>query len=146
MALEPLAGKLAQALFAFGLLVASIFSATILPIATAFYVCEAFGFEAGIDKKWKEAPEFYFLYTLIILLAVVIILMPNAPLIGISIWSQVLNGMLLPVVLICMMLLVNNKKIMGEYVNKRLNNIIGWSAVVVLIALSLSLLVFPLFT
>lgn len=146
MALEPLAGKLAQFLFAFGLFIASIFSATILPIATAFYVCEAFGFEAGIDKKWKQAPEFYFLYTLIIILAVIIILMPNAPLIGISIWSQVLNGMLLPVVLICMMLLVNNKKIMGEHVNKRLGNIIGWGAVVVLIALSLTLLVMPLFT
>jgi Mn2+/Fe2+ NRAMP family transporter len=146
LALQPLAGKLAQSLFAFGLFIASIFSATILPIATAFYVCEAFGFEAGIDKKWKEAPEFYFLYTLIILLAVIIILMPNAPLIGISIWSQVLNGMLLPVVLICMMLIVNKKKIMGKYVNKRMNNIIGWSAVVVLIALSMMLLIFPLFT
>lgn len=146
MALEPLAGKLAQVLFAFGLFIASIFSATILPIATAFYVCEAFGFEAGIDKKWKEAPEFYFLYTLIIVLAVIIILMPNAPLIGISLWSQVLNGMLLPVVLVCMMLLVNNKKIMGEHVNKRLGNVIGWGAVFVLIALSLMLLVMPLFT
>lgn len=146
MALEPLAGKLAQSLFAFGLFIASIFSATILPIATAFYVCEAFGFEAGIDKKWKEAPEFYFLYTLIIVLAVIIILMPNAPLIGISLWSQVLNGMLLPVVLICMMLLVNNKKIMGEHVNKRLGNVIGWGAVVVLISLSLMLLIMPLFT
>ncbi|MCX6283713.1 MAG: Nramp family divalent metal transporter [Bacteroidetes bacterium] len=146
MALEPLAGKLAQSLFAFGLFIASIFSATILPIATAFYVCEAFGFEAGIDKKWKEAPEFYFLYTLIIVLAVIIILMPNAPLIGITIWSQILNGMLLPVVLICMMLLVNNKKIMGEHVNKRLGNVIGWGAVVVLIALSLMLLVMPLFS
>jgi len=146
MALEPLAGKLAQFLFAFGLFIASIFSATILPIATAFYVCEAFGFEAGIDKKWKQAPEFYFLYTLIIILAVIIILMPNAPLIGISIWSQVLNGMLLPVVLICMMLLVNNKKIMGEHVNKRVGNLIGWGAVVVLIALSMTLLIMPLFT
>ena len=146
MALEPLAGALSSHVFAFGLFIASIFSATILPIATAFYVCEAFGFEAGIDKKWKEAPEFYFLYTLIIILAGIIILMPNAPLIGISIWSQVLNGMLLPVVLICMMLLVNNKKIMGEHVNKKLGNLIGWGAVAVLIALSLTLLVMPLFT
>ena len=145
MALEPLAGKLSHILFAFGLYVASIFSATILPIATSFYVCEAFGFEAGIDKKWKEAPEFYFLYTLIITIAVIIILMPNAPLIGISIYSQVLNGIFLPVVLVCMMLLVNNKKIMGEHVNGLWNNIIGWGAVGILIALSLTLLVMPLF-
>ena len=146
MALEPLAGKLSQSLFAFGLYVASIFSATILPIATSFYICEAFGFEAGIDKKWKEAPEFYFLYTMIIMIAVFIILMPNAPLIGISIWSQVLNGIFLPVVLVCMMLLVNNKKIMGEHVNKPLNNVIGWGAVGVLILLSLMLLIMPLFS
>jgi len=146
MALEPLAGTLSHMLFAFGLYVASIFSATILPIATSFYVCEAFGFEAGIDKKWKEAPEFYFLYTLIITIGVIIILMPNAPLISISLGSQVLNGIFLPVVLVCMMLLVNNKKIMGEHVNKPWNNVIGWGAVGVLIALSLSLLIMPLFT
>ena len=79
MALEPLAGALSSHVFAFGLFIASIFSATILPLATAFYVCEAFGFEAGIDKKWEEAPEFYVLYTSIIILGVVIILIPNAP-------------------------------------------------------------------
>ncbi len=146
MALEPLAGKLSHMLFAFGLYIASIFSATILPIATSFYVCEAFGFEAGIDKKWKEAPEFYFLYTMIITIGTIIILMPNAPLIGISIWSQVLNGIFLPVVLVCMMLLVNNKKIMGEHVNKPWNNVIGWGADAILILLSLMLLVMPLFT
>jgi len=113
LALKPLAGELSSQLFAFGLFVASIFSATILPLATAFYVCEAFGFEAGIDKKWDEAKEFYILYTGILIFSVLIILIPNAPLIAISLWSQVINGMLLPVVLICMILLVNNKKIMG---------------------------------
>jgi len=144
MALKPLAGAFASQVFAFGLFVASIFSATILPLATAFYVCEAFGFEAGIDKKWEEAPEFYVLYTSILIISVLIILIPNAPLITISLWSQVLNGILLPVVLICMILLVNDKKIMGQYVNKPLNNIIGWVAVVVLIALSGVLLVLPI--
>ncbi len=144
MALKPLAGALASQVFAFGLFVAAIFSATILPLATAFYVCEAFGFEAGIDKKWDEAREFYILYTGILILAVLIILWPNAPLIQISLWSQVINGILLPVVLICMMLLVNNKKIMGEYVNKSLQNIIGWGAVTVLIGLSITLLILPL--
>ena len=145
LALKPLAGSLASVVFSFGLFIASIFSATILPIATAFYVCEAFGFEAGVDKKWEEAPEFYFLYTGILIIAAGIILLPNAPLIAISIWSQVLNGLLLPVVLICMILLVNDKKIMGEYVNKPMNNIIGWTAVIVLIGLSAMLFIMPFF-
>lgn len=144
LALKPLAGELASQVFAFGLFIASIFSATILPLATAFYVCEAFGFEAGIDKKWDEAPEFYVLYTGILVLSAGIILLPNAPLILISLWSQVINGILLPVVLVCMMLLVNKKKIMGQYVNKPVNNIIGWGATAVLIGLSITLLVMPL--
>ena len=135
-----------QNVFAFGLFVASVFSATILPLATAFYVCEAFGFEAGIDKKWDEAREFYVLYTFILIFSAAIILIPGAPLIQISLWSQVLNGLLLPVVLICMILLVNNKKIMGKYVNKPINNIIGWSAVIVLVGLSITLLLMPLFS
>jgi NRAMP (natural resistance-associated macrophage protein)-like metal ion transporter len=145
LALKPLAGALASQAFAFGLFIASIFSATILPLATAFYVCEAFGFEAGIDKKWNEAKEFYILYTGILVIGAAIILIPNAPLILISLWTQVINGMLLPVVLICMILLVNNKKIMGKYVNKPINNIIGWSAVFILIALSLIMILLPLF-
>ncbi len=146
LALKPLAGAFASQVFAFGLFIASIFSATILPLATAFYVCEAFGFEAGIDKKWNEAKEFYILYTGILIVGAAIILIPNAPLISISLWSQVINGMLLPVVLVCMMLLVNNKKIMGKYVNKPFNNLIGWSAVIVMIALSLAFLVVPFFS
>jgi Mn2+/Fe2+ NRAMP family transporter len=145
LALKPLAGALASQAFAFGLFIASIFSATILPLATAFYVCEAFGFEAGINKKWDEAKEFYVLYTSILVIGAAIILIPNAPLIIISLWSQVVNGMLLPVVLICMILLVNNKKIMGQYVNKPVNNIIGWSAVVILVGLSAVMLLMPLF-
>jgi Mn2+/Fe2+ NRAMP family transporter len=145
LALKPMAGVLASEVFAFGLFVASVFSATILPLATAFYVCEAFGFEAGIDKKWDEAREFYVLYTFILALAMVIILIPNAPLIFISLWSQVINGLMLPVVLVCMILLVNNKKIMGRYVNKPLNNMIGWSTIIILIGLSFTLLILPLF-
>ena len=145
LALKPLAGTLASAVFSFGLFVASIFSVTILPLATAFYVCEAFGFEAGIDKKWEEAPEFYVLYTSILAISALIILLPNAPLIAISLWSQVINGILLPVVLICMILLVNNKRIMGEYTNKPVNNIIAWSAIVVLVGLSVTLIIIPFF-
>lgn len=141
MALKPFAGAFASQIFAFGLFIASVFSATILPIATAFYVCEAFGFEAGIDKKMKEAPQFYGLFTAILIISVGIILIPNAPLIAITLWSQVLNGVLLPVVLLCMILLVNKKEIMGEYVNKPLNNLIGWATVVILIGLTIALLI-----
>jgi NRAMP (natural resistance-associated macrophage protein)-like metal ion transporter len=140
MALKPLAGALAGQLFAFGLFVASIFSAAILPLATAYYVCEAFGFEAGIDKKFSEAPQFYFLFTVIILIGAGIILIPGAPLIAITIWTQVINAILLPVVLICMMVIINNKEIMEDYTNNRLQNLIGWSTTAILIVLSAFLL------
>ncbi|MGD0338216.1 MAG: Nramp family divalent metal transporter [Bacteroidota bacterium] len=140
MALRPLAGAIASQVFAFGLFVASVFSATILPLATAFYVCEAFGFEAGIDKKFNEAPQFYTLFTSIILIGVVIILIPNAPLITITIWTQVLNAILLPIVLICMMIIVNKVEIMEEYTNNRVQNFIGWATSIILILLSAILL------
>jgi len=143
--LKPIAGDLASITFAFGLFIASIFSATILPVATAFYVCEAFGFEAGIDKKWKEAPQFYWLFTSIIIIGAAIILIPNAPLIAITLWSQVANGVLLPVVLVCMILLVNNKDVMGEYINKTWQNVVGWVTIVILIGLSATLLLSSFF-
>lgn len=140
MSLKPFAGALASQVFALGLFVASIFSAAILPLATAFYVCEAFGFEAGIDKRFDEAPQFYWLFTLIIIIGVVIILVPNAPLISITIWTQVLNAILLPIVLICMMIIVNKQEIMANYRNNRLQNIIGWSTSIILVLLSAVLL------
>ncbi|EKQ57667.1 MULTISPECIES: Nramp family divalent metal transporter [Clostridium] len=146
LALKPLAGAFASQIFAFGLFIASIFSATILPLATAFYICEAFGFEAGIDKKLKEAPEFFTLFTIIIVVGIAIILIPGAPLIEITLGSQVINGILLPVVLICMMLMVNNKEIMGEYVNNKIKNAIGWGTIIVLIALTAILTFEPLIT
>jgi len=143
-ALIPFAGKFASYLFGFGLFIASVFSATILPLATAFYVCEAFGFEAGINKKFSEAPRFYGLLAFIMIVAVIIILIPGAPLITITLWSQIINAILLPVVLISMIMLVNNKKIMGEHVNNRFQNIIGLSTVVILIGLTILLVVSPL--
>jgi Mn2+/Fe2+ NRAMP family transporter len=139
MALKPMAGSLAAYIFAAGLFVAAIFSATILPVATAFYVCEAFGFEAGIDKTPTQAPQFYALFTAILVVGAGIILIPNAPLIKISIWSQIINGILLPVVLVCMMVLINNKEIMGKYVNGRVYNVVGWGTSIVLCLLSLYL-------
>ncbi|MCX5796242.1 MAG: Nramp family divalent metal transporter [Elusimicrobia bacterium] len=143
MSLKPFAGPFASELFAFGLFVASVFSATILPLATAFYVCEAFGFEAGINKKIHEAPQFYALFTFIMAVAVGIILLPHAPLIAITIWTQVLNAMLLPVVLISMILMVNSPKIMGEHVNNRFQNWVGWITTVILLGLTVMLLIQP---
>jgi Mn2+/Fe2+ NRAMP family transporter len=142
MSLKPLAGEFAGQVFAFGLFVASIFSAAILPLATSFYICQGFGFEAGIDKKLKEAPQFYTLFTSIIIIAVGIILIPNAPLIAITIWTQVINAMLLPVVLISMILMVNNKRIMGAYTNNKFQNAVGWSTTIVLFVLT-AMLVIP---
>ena len=144
VSLKPFAGIFASELFAFGLFVASVFSAAILPLATAFYVCEAFGFEAGIDKKLDEAPQFYALFTSIIAISLIIILFPHAPLIAITIWTQIINAMLLPVVLISMILMVNNKAIMGEYINNKFQNWVGWTTVVVLIMLTIMLVIAPI--
>jgi len=141
LSLKPFAGAFAAQLFAFGLFIASVFSAAILPLATAFYVCEAFGFEAGINKRIREAPQFYLLFGSIMLIAMLIILIPGAPLIGITIWSQVLNAMMLPVVLISMIKMVNNRKIMGSHVNNTFQNAVGWTSTFVLLALTAILLV-----
>ena len=140
-ALAPLAGAFASQVFAFGLFIASVFASVILPVATAFFVCEAFGFEAGIDKKWSEAPQFYWLYTAIIAISAGIILIPNAPLIQISLWSQRINGILLPVVLVCMVIIINKKEVMGKYVNKPISNIISWATIVILLGLTVTLVV-----
>lgn len=126
LALEPLAGKYYSILFAFGLLNASVFSASILPLATSYSVCEAFGFESGIDRKFNEAPIFYWLYTLLIAIGAGAILLPNVNPLMILFYSQVVNGMLLPFILIYMLKLVNNKRIMGDYVNSKTFNTIAW--------------------
>ena len=141
LALAPLAGPWASWLFALGLLNASLFSASILPLATAYVICEAFGIEAGVDKSWREAPVFYWLYTLIIAIGAGVILIQNMPLILVMFWSQVVNGVLLPFVLIFMLLLINNVDIMGNYVNTRTYNIISWVTVVVMIVLTLMMIV-----
>jgi len=145
LALGPLAGKWAQWLFALGLLNASLFSASILPLATSYYVCEAFGFEAGVNRSWKEAPVFYWLFTLLIVIGAAVILIPNMPLILVMFWSQVVNGVLLPFVLIFMLILINNKDLMGAYVNNRTFNIISWVTVVIMIGLTLMMVVTSFF-
>ena len=144
LALKPFAGGFASQLFAFGLFVASVFSATILPLATSFFVCEAFGFEAGINKRIREAPQFYALFGLIMVVSVIVILIPGAPLIKITIWTQVLNAVLLPVVLLSMIRMINNKKIMGTHVNNVFQNAVGWSTTLILIGLTLLLVFSPL--
>jgi Mn2+/Fe2+ NRAMP family transporter len=145
LSLKPLAGDFASLVFAFGLFVASVFAATVLPVASSFYICQAFGFEAGLDKKFREAPQFYTLYTFMLVFSMGIILIPEAPLIQITLWSQVMNGVLLPVVLVSMMLLINKKEIMGDHTNNLAQNIVGWSTVTVLVGLSISLLVLRFF-
>ncbi len=145
-ALAPLAGEYASWLFAFGLLNASLFAASILPISTAYTICEAFGWESSLNRKFLEAPQFYGLYSLMVFLGAGIILLPDMPLITIMYYSQVINGAILPVILIFMLLLVNDRKIMGEYTNSLAMNIISWLTVAILTILSLTMLVFALFT
>ena len=144
-ALGPLAGQYASYLFAFGLINASLFSASVLPLATSYYVCEALGFEAGVDRTIRQAPVFYGLYATLIVGACVIVLLPHAPLLSILFLSQVANGVLLPFILIFMLLLVNKKRLMGAYTNSRTFNTIAWIAVAVMIVLTLALVVTQIF-
>lgn len=137
MALRPLAGRAAEALFAFGLCNASLFSACILPLATAYYVCEGLGFEAGINKRPREAPVFYSLYTgLIVFGALAVMVLSQERQIPVILLSQVINGILLPFVLIFMLRLVNRKDLMGDYRNSRLFNAIAWASCIVMIGLT----------
>ena len=140
-ALVPLAGQYASLLFAFGFLNASLFAASILPLSTAYYVCESLGFEAGVSKGFREAPVFHGLYLGLIILAVIIIMIPSVPLLTILYLSQVANGLLLPFVLILMLLIINDKRVMGEYVNSRLFNLIALATIVIVMGLSLGLVV-----
>jgi len=140
-AMRPLAGNYAFLLFAFGLFNASLFAASILPLSTAYTVCEGLGVESGVDKTFKEAPFFYWLYTLLIAGgAVSVLLLPDSQLINVAILSQVLNGALLPVVIILMLVLINRKDLMGKYVNSRLWNGVAWATSVIVIGLTLVML------
>jgi len=138
LALKPMAGKYCSGLFAFGLLNASLFAASILPLSTAYTICEAFGWESSLNRKFLEAPQFYGLYSIMIIMGAGIILLPNVPLIPIMYYSQVINGLLLPFILIIMLLLINDRKIMGKYTNSHFMNYISWATVAVLILLSLA--------
>ena len=137
LALKPLAGNYAYLIFAVSLANAALLGAIIVPLATAYYICEAMGWERGVNKTFKEAPQFMWIYTFMIVSAALLVLIPSAPLVFLMVTSAVLNGLLLPFVLIYALSLVNNKKIMGEYVNPRSYNVISWGTVAVLIGLAI---------
>jgi len=140
-ALRPLAGEYASFLFAFGLLNASLFAASILPLSTAYSVCESFGWETGVDKNFIEAPQFYILYSLLIFIGAGVILLPDMPLIPIMWLSQLINGMVLPFVLLAMILIVNDARIMGEHVNSRLSNVLTIGCIAGVSLLSVALVI-----
>ncbi len=132
-------GDYAFLLFAAGLFNASLFAACIQPLSTAYTVCEGLGFESGVNRRFQEAPIFYWLFTLLIVIGAGVVLLPGLPLIQVILFSQVINGVLLPFVLIFMILLVNKKKLMGEWTNTRAYNVVGWLAVAILIGMTLAL-------
>jgi NRAMP (natural resistance-associated macrophage protein)-like metal ion transporter len=138
-ALRPLAGDFAYILFAVGLVNASILSAAILPLATAYNICEGLGAESGVNKRFSEAPIFYWLYTFLIVGGAGVVLIPHLPLLKVILFSQVANGVLLPFLLIFMLLLVNRKELMGEYRNSQLANIIAWGTCVVIMILTVAM-------
>jgi Mn2+/Fe2+ NRAMP family transporter len=146
LALRPLAGHAAGILFAFGLVNASLFAACILPLSTAYYVCEGLGLESGVDKRFQEAPAFYWLYTaLIVLGALIVVVLSEARQVPIILMSQVANGILLPCVLIFMLRLSNRADLMGDYRNSRAFNVIAWTTSIVMIALTALLIVSAFF-
>jgi len=144
-ALVPFAGKFAAILFAVGLVNASLLSAAILPLATSYNICEGLGFESGIDKRFSEAPIFYWLYTLLILGGAAFVLIPHLPLLKFILFSQVANGILLPFVLVYMLLLVNRPRLMGTFKNKPWQNYIAWGTAIIMILLT-AVLVYNLVT
>ncbi len=138
LALKPF-GQYAYLLFSAGLFNASFFAACILPLSTVYTVCEGLGFESGVDKRMDQAPIFYWLYTLLVVFGAGIILWPNFPLVKMILFSQVINGVLLPFVLIYMVLLINRQRLMKEWTNSRFYNVVAWSSVVIMIGLTLAL-------
>lgn len=143
LALKPF-GAYAYLLFAAGLLNASLFAACIQPLSTAYTVCEGLGFESGVNFRFREAPIFYTLFTLLIIVGAGVVLLPGFPLITAILWSQVINGILLPVILVFMILLVNKTRLMKEWTNSRAYNVVAWAAVAVMVALTLGLVLISL--
>jgi Mn2+/Fe2+ NRAMP family transporter len=145
LALAPLAGQYSKVLFAVGLANASLFAASILPLAVAYYICEGMGWEAGVGKKFKDAPQFFSIFTALIIIGVGIILIPRIPLLELMLMSQVVNGVMLPFVLIFILQLINKKELMGEYVNSRTYNVLAWASTIIMIVLTIILVVTSFF-
>ncbi len=143
MALEPLLGEVARYLFGLGLLAVSILAAGVLPLATAYVVCEAFGFESGLDAGFREAPVFNGIITFLIFIPALIASIPGLPLIRVIVSAQVLNGVLLPVILLFTLKLINDPAVMGRHANGRVSNAIAWTFTVALIGMSAVLLLSP---
>lgn len=142
-ALKPLAGNYASILFGVGLFGASVLACMVIPLSTSYAICECFGLESGLDHKYKESPAFYGIFTFMIIFSSIIVLIPNVSLVGVMLVTQQLAGILCPIILIFMVLLTNNKELMGEYVNNGLQNIIIWVTVIFIIVLSVILFVSP---
>ncbi|HMK42964.1 MAG TPA: Nramp family divalent metal transporter [Dissulfurispiraceae bacterium] len=136
LALKPFAGDYAALVFSVALANASILGAIIVPLATAYYICEAMGWEAGVNKSFKEAPQFMGIYTMLIVASALVVMIPGAPLVNLMVLSAVVNGLMLPFVLVFIIKLINNSKIMGEYTNTKAYNYISWATVVVVAALT----------
>ena len=137
VALKPLAGQYAAALFGFGILNAGLFTACVLPLATAFIVCEAFGFEAAVDRPFREAPVFYSLFAGALIVGALLVLIPNLPYLPLILLAQVLQGVVLPLELVMMLVIINRKRVMGAYTNTRTVNIISWITAIVIGVLAL---------
>ncbi len=142
LALRPFAGNMSGLIFAVSLANASILGAIIVPLATAYYTCEAMGWEAGINKTFKEAPQFMWIYTSIIVLSACLVLIPGAPLVTLMVLSSLLNGLILPFVLVYALRLSNDRKIMGEFTNSKTFNIIAWATVIAIIILTILMITF----
>ncbi len=144
LALRPFAGELSSVIFAVSLANASILGAIIVPLATSYYTCEAMGWEAGVNKTFKEAPQFMWIYTSMIVIAALLVMIPGAPLVTLMVLSSVLNGLILPFVLVYALRLSNDRSLMGRYTNSRAFNIIAWLTVITVIVLSVLMVVFVL--
>ena len=139
-ALEPVAGRLAEALFAVGLFGASVLAATIMPLSTAFVICEAFGWESGVDKRFADARSFFTIYTFVLAVGALVVLIPGLDLLPVILASQNLQGLLLPIVLVFMVLLANDRRLMGAHANGRVGNVLAWGAVGIVVVLDAVLL------
>ena len=146
MALEPLMGAAAKYLFGVGLLAVSVLAAGVLPLATAYVVCEAFGFESGLDSSFREAPVFNGIITFLMFVPAAVAVIPGLPLVSVILVAQSLNGILLPVILVFTLLVINSPRVMGEHVNGPVRNVIAWGFTGVLMCLSVVLLISPFFS